>query len=363
MNLDGLTRQRWTILGLIGVVPLLATLTSLHLYLNWRLYGDQSPYAAIWAAEAVEWTIWAAFAPVIWTVDRRFGTGTGRMVRAIFLHLGMLVAFYAAQNAVMSGVGLALGVSEMPEGGFGEMILLRASNHGPSVLMIYGLILATAILVRESGRRSRQRTALEAELAEARLRYLRAQIQPHFLFNTLHGIAGLVREGEREEAVQTIGLLGRLLRHALSVEADARVELGDELEDLETYIDIQRMRFGDRIRFTTEVPAELASEAVPALLLQPLVENAIRHGLGPEGGHIHVSAARENDSIVLQVRDDGGGLAPEYVEGIGLGNLRARLDAMYGPRARLDIDGFATDGRGVRVRIRLPANGSASSRG
>lgn len=350
-------------LGLIGAVPVLATLTSLHLYLNWRLYGDQSAYAIILAAETVEWSTWAAFAPVIWAVDRRFGTATGRTARAIFLHLGLLVAFYVAQNVVMSGVGLALGVSELPEGGFGEMLLLRAVNHAPSVVMIYGLVLAAAILVRESGRRSRQRTALEAELSEARLRYLRAQIQPHFLFNTLHGIAGLVREGEREEAVQTIGLLGRLLRHALSVEADARIELGDELEDLETYMDIQRMRFGDRIRFTTEVPAELESEAVPALLLQPLVENAIRHGLGPEGGHIHVSATRENDSIVLQVRDDGGGLAPGYREGIGLGNLRARLDAMYGSQARVDLDDFATDGRGVRVRIRLPANGGGSFRG
>ena len=363
MHFDGPTGRTRIILGLIGAVPVLATLTSLQLYLNWRLYGDQSPYLVIWTAEAVEWTTWAVFAPVIWTLDRRFGTATGRTTRAIFLHLGLLVAFYAAQNVAMAGVGLALGVSELPAGGLEELLLLRAVNHAPSVVMIYGLILATAILVREAGRRSKQRAALEAELSEARLRYLRAQIQPHFLFNTLHGIAGLVREGERDAAVKTIGLLGRLLRHALSVEADARVELGEELEDLEIYMDIQRMRFGDRIRFTTEVPAELRSEAVPALMLQPLVENAIRHGLGPEGGHIHVSAARDDDSIVLQVRDDGGGLAPGYSEGIGLGNLRARLGAMYGPAARLDVNDFAFDGRGVRVRIRLPRNGGGAYRG
>jgi len=224
-------------------------------------------------------------------------------------------------------------------------------------VLIYGLIVGAAVVVRVSSAHASQRAALETQLSEARLRYLRAQIQPHFLFNTLHGIAGLVREGERDEAVKIIGLLGRLLRRALAADGEAAVELADEIEDLRTYVDIQRMRFGDRLTVTTDVPPGLASVRVPGILLQPLVENSIRHGLGPEGGHVHVSAMRENGSVVVEVRDDGAGFSPGCREGVGLGNLRARLEAMYGDAAELELANRSPRGAGVRIRLPVVSSG------
>lgn len=337
--------------ALFGGALVLATLTSLHLYLNWRLYGDTASYATVWLGEAIEWTIWAAFVPVVWTFERRFGTATRRIAPAIAGHGVVLLAFYGLLNVVMTGVALAIGAASLEGGTFAQLWLLRAINHAPSAVIIYGLIVGAAVVTRVSAAHARQRAALESQLSEARLRYLRAQIQPHFLFNTLHGIAGLVREGERDEAVKIIGLLGRLLRRALAGEGEAAVELADELEDLWTYVDIQRMRFGDRLTVTSDVPVSLASVRVPGILLQPLVENSIRHGLGPDGGHVHVSAARENGTVVLEVRDDGTGFSPGFREGVGIGNLRARLEAMYGAAAELELRDLAPAGAGVRIRL------------
>jgi sensor histidine kinase YesM len=344
-------------LALFGGALVLATLTSLHLYLNWRLYGETASYGSIWLAEAIEWTIWAAFVPVVWAFERRLGTATGRLARAILGHAVVLLTFYGLLSILMTGVGLALGAASLEGGTLGQLWLLRLINHAPSAVLIYGLIVGAAVVVRVSSAHASQRAALETQLSEARLRYLRAQIQPHFLFNTLHGIAGLVREGERDEAVKIIGLLGRLLRRALAADGEAAVELADEIEDLRTYVDIQRMRFGDRLTVTTDVPPGLASVRVPGILLQPLVENSIRHGLGPEGGHVHVSAIRDNGSVVVEVRDDGAGFSPGCREGVGLGNLRARLEAMYGDAADLELENRSPRGAGVRIRLPIVSSG------
>lgn len=345
-------------LGLFAGALGLATLTSLHLYLNWRLYGDTAFYGSLWLAEAAEWTAWAAFVPAVWAIERRFGTATGRVGRAIAVHAVVLLSFYGVLNLGMTGVALALGAASLEGGSLAQLWLIRGINHAPSAVIIYGLIVGAAVVVRVSADHARQRASLEAQLSEARLRYLRAQIQPHFLFNTLHGIAGLVREGERDEAVKIIGLLGRLLRRALAADGEAAVELGAELDDLQTYVEIQRMRFGDRLTVTTDVPAALEDIRVPGILLQPLVENSIRHGLGPAGGAVHVSAVRDNGSVVIRVRDDGAGFDANYREGVGLGNLRARLEAMYGDEAALELCNASP--AGADVSIRLPLEPSAS---
>lgn len=344
-------------LGLFAGALGLATLTSLHLYLNWRLYGDTAFYGSLWLAEAAEWTAWAAFVPAVWAIERRFGTATGRIGRAIAVHAVVLLSFYAVLNLGMTGVALALGAASLEGGSLAQLWLIRAINHAPSAMIIYGLIVGAAVVVRVSADHARQRASLETQLSEARLRYLRAQIQPHFLFNTLHGIAGLVREGERDEAVKIIGLLGRLLRRALAADGEPAVELGSELSDLQTYVEIQRMRFGDRLTVTTDVPAELEDIRVPGILLQPLVENSIRHGLGSMGGSVHVSAVRDNGSVVIHVRDDGAGFEADYREGLGLGNLRARLEAMYGSEAHLELRDGIPAGADVCIRLPLQASG------
>ena len=349
--------RKHALLLLAGALAL-ATITSLQLRINqWLVTGRTSPFTPMWAQHALEWTLWAAVAPVVWWIERRYGTATGHVARGIGIHLAVAVAFVTLQNALVTAALHVFGGGRvLPPGvSFIELVLRILSSRALESLLIYGLIVGAAILVREAGNRSRKQAALRAELTEARLQYLRAQIQPHFLFNTLHGIAGLVREGERDEAVAIIGRLGRLLRRALAVDPGARVELAEELEDLMTYIEIQRMRFGDLLRFSTDVPDDLGSVRVPPLILQPLVENAVRHGLRDEGGSVHVSATREGDAIMLRVRDDGAGLAPSSREGIGIGNLRERLATMYGSSAELNVRSRSPES-GVEATIRLPCD-------
>ena len=223
-------------------------------------------------------------------------------------------------------------------------------------------------------------TELERALAEAQLANLRHQLHPHFLFNALHSIGGLVRHGEGEVAVETLSSLGGLLRAMLDKELRPCVPLSDELELIDAYLDIERQRLGERLVVATSLEAGVARAEVPTLVLLPLVENAVTYAVAsrPEGGRIELSAARQGDRLVLEVCDDGPGFPPEVLaagrgvakdrEPIGLANTRSRLAAMYGAAATLTLGARGSDAVGVgatgaRVTLTLPftvAGGSAA---
>ena len=199
-------------------------------------------------------------------------------------------------------------------------------------------------------------TRLEAELVRAQLEALRAQLHPHVLFNTLEAVSSLVGIDARR-ARRMIADLGELLRFALDATAD-EVPLRDELGALRRYLHIESARLGDRLRVQVEAAAPVLDAAVPPLLLQPLVENAVRHGVAPfpGAGSVEVEAVREGDNLVVRVHDTGPGLPPEPSRprgrGIGLENTRRRLDRLYGASAAL---GFETPrGGGLTVTVRLP---------
>jgi two-component system LytT family sensor kinase len=205
-------------------------------------------------------------------------------------------------------------------------------------------------------RRSREREHVEAQLADARLQMLNMQLQPHFLFNTLNTIAEMVHE-DPEKADAMIGGLSDLLRRTLDLQDTRAIPLAEEIDLVSRYLDIQRTRFGDRLQVRMAIdPAALAVQ-VPPLLLQPLVENAIRHGLAArlDAGRIEIAANLEGACLRVEVIDDGSAENGEVLAGqerVGLGNTRARLDALYGGRARLDLAPAA--GRGARVTIEIP---------
>jgi LytS/YehU family sensor histidine kinase len=194
---------------------------------------------------------------------------------------------------------------------------------------------AALVAAQASARAAR----LELGLSEARLQALRMELNPHFLFNALNAVSGLVRRDERDAAVTMLARLGELLRATLDRDAATEHTLAEELDMLERYVDIERARFGDRLTVTVGADAEARRALVPALLLQPLVENSIRHGLSrrPGPARIAVSAWRDGDRIHLVVEDDGGGLRGVPREGIGLTNTRARLAERWGPRASLAL--------------------------
>jgi two-component system LytT family sensor kinase len=227
--------------------------------------------------------------------------------------------------------------------------------------MIYALVVMAALAwlyAREAQERTLAAATLQGQLVEARLHALTAQLQPHFLFNTLNAISALVRENPGQ-AERLLARLSELLRQTLREGTQPETTLESELAFLEKYVEVQETRFGPRLAVTFEVDPEVLDARVPRLLLQPIVENAIRHGIAPRSGPgaVHVGAARHGNEIRLTVRDDGVGMpnarnGAELREGIGLRTTRARLRAMYG-----DAHGFALDANpegGTTCTLTLP---------
>jgi CheY-like chemotaxis protein len=224
---------------------------------------------------------------------------------------------------------------------------------------VYGAIVVVVMLLearREAAERRVAAARLERSLADARLESLQAQIRPHFLFNTLNALAVLARRGDGAAVDRAIGDLGDLLRASFASPGRHEITLGEELELVERYLGLQRIRFPDRLRVEWDVAEEARSALVPALLVQPLVENAIEHGLASTlGGRVRVRARRAGGALELEVDDDGPGFAGAVDArngGVGLANTRERLALLHGAAATLECSN-PPEGGG-RVRIRLP---------
>jgi hypothetical protein len=197
--------------------------------------------------------------------------------------------------------------------------------------------------------------ALQSETA-AKLALLQAQIEPHFLFNTLANVSSVV-ESDPERAKTILEHLNRYLRVSLGRTRRASTTLSDEIDLVRALLAIAALRLGDRLRYSIAVPAALEGAALPPLLLQPLVENALEHGIEPavSGGEIRIAAERRDGALVLSVIDTGVGLDPSSPEGIGLGNVRARLASLYGARGRLAL--YRNQPQGVVAELTMPLEG------
>jgi len=295
---------------------------------------------------ATEWYVWALFTPLIAWLSRRFRVTRARWWRVLIIGAAGLVAafFKVTLTRVLRG---AIGGGEY----------FQITNLVSQYLVYWTIVLVTHawLYYRESRERELKTSQLEALLAQTRLQMLSMQLQPHFLFNTLNTIAELVHQ-QPAEAERMIGGLSHLLRETLHAGLVDRVALSQELGLLERYVDIQRARFGDRLTITVTTGPGAADALVPTLLLQPLVENAIKHGIGAKAGagHIEVTAARNGQQLQITIADNGRGLSPESLPGgIGLANCRARLHTLYG----VDAFAFSIANRptgGALVTISLP---------
>jgi sensor histidine kinase YesM len=239
--------------------------------------------------------------------------------------------------------------------------------------LVYGSIVTIVYFARTVRRlqRERERAArAEALRSRAQFRALRARLNPHFLFNALHSVLSLIRRAP-DRAEHALERLGDLLRYALGPDGEERrerVTLGRELEMVRTYLELEQIRLGDRLRVEVEVPDEAARITIPPLTLQSLVENAVQHGIGESGsgGTVEVRAAVRDGGrreLELRVRDDGAGARPEEVEasdGRGLDLVRRRLELLYGDDAELDIE--TRPGHGFEARVRVPAEEDAAVR-
>jgi two-component system, LytTR family, sensor kinase len=326
----------WTALALFFAVSTSLTYRSTGQPANWSLTITRA---------LPEWWLWALLTPVIVALARRCPLHSERRVR----HAITLVA---------AGVVIAIAKTLADRALFalltGFWMYLLASTLALQ-FVIYAVLVAAAHGV-EYYRRSREHEQLQARLAETRLQLLSMQIQPHFLFNTLNTIAELVHE-DPDTADAMITGLSDLLRRALDLGAAQQIPFSAELDLLARYLDIQRARFGDRLQVHVSIEEAARDAAVPVLLLQPIVENAIRHGLAArlDAGRIDIEAAIAGDRLVLHVTDDGAGNGNHVAHGperVGLGNTRARLDALYGDRGRLSL--ARVPGRGARVSLEIP---------
>ena len=303
--------------------------------------------------------LWAAFTPLIAWLALRYTIAGAARARTFAVHFAA-----GAVLAVVHGTLFALVYPPLMGMPFG---LARQLRGVPSVLTAFLLanlltywgvvgICWTMQAVKLSRERELRSSQLEAQLAGARLERLQTQLHPHFLFNALNSVLPLVFR-DRDAAALTVSRLEELFRRSLEADAAQLVPLSRELEFLEMYLEIQKTRFQDRLRVAFDVPAELRGARVPNLILQPIVENAIKHGVSdqPGAGFVEISARRVNGMLVLTVRDDGPGLTEfPWTGGFGLGlaNTRERLQQLYGDDHRLALEN--ADSGGVEVTLGLP---------
>jgi signal transduction histidine kinase len=297
--------------------------------------------------------IWWAFTPLVALLVRRFPAEGGRAARVVFAYAAAGAVIIPTWTAVftlvywaMRGPGAPASVSELPGMWWVEML-----RRLPVLLLTYVVILVNLVAL-DYYRKYRDR---EYRLVQAQLQTLKAQLQPHFLFNTLNSISTLMHE-DVEAADRMVVSLGDLLRATLTEGAGQEVTLRRELEVLGLYLRIQLVRFQDRLKVDLNVDPGALDACVPNLVLQPLVENAIKHGIAPHSvdGLIEVAARREGPQLLLTVRDDGPGLrGPRQTlkEGVGLSNTRARLERLYGAAQSFGYGDAARGGFEVELRI------------
>lgn len=335
-----------------------------------RLRGQPLGWADLLIQNMPWWYGWALLAPLVLWMGYRFpliGESSHRTSYAA-LHLVVATAAAAAHLTIVGTLFFHTVRLPLPFASPLAFVIQWQANFLVVNMLTYGVILGAGYAV-EYNRRYREsriesaRLAMEAaqaqqRMAEARLHALRMELNPHFLFNTLNAVSGLVRRSENARAVNTLAHLGDLLRATLDRTAAPLVPLGEELAILQHYVDLEKVRLGDRLEIRIDVPQELDAALVPSLALQPLVENAIRHGIAPRAGpgRVTVKGRRAGDRLLLEVRDTGRGLDPRdnsrIATGVGLSNTRARLEHLYGGAAGLSLE----DGEegGAVARLWLP---------
>jgi two-component sensor histidine kinase len=343
----------WTLVALVGLCQWYLLRVSAGVPLQW---------GGFLAGTLQSCWLWAAFTPAIVALARRFRLERGAWTRNLLLHFGLSLGFGFLDTLVGEGVAHLLP--------FGTPRPLLIAFLGQSFLEIFSYFAVVAIahavdyyaLFHE---RQVAASRLEAQLLSAQLQSLEMQLRPHFLFNTLHTVASLVRTGRKPDAVRMIAGLSDLLRASLRPDAAAEVPLREELAFVQRYLEIERIRFQDRLRTRISAGPEVLDALVPSLILQPLVENAIRHGIERRAapGEIILEAVRQNGTLCLRVQDSSSGasiVSPgRSGGGIGLSNTQARLRHLYGHRQHFELAAAAQGGTVARIELpfhREPVN-------
>ena len=314
-------------------------------------YGPSWPQAFL--KEMARFYLWAIATPIVLLIVRRLPLSRQYPVRNTLIHLAAGVGVAACVNIPASQLLRWLDTNPEPWS-FGMILWMLVFGS-----MVYWIIvtIGSAIDNAYTARVREQHTSrLEAQLVRAHLDALRSQLQPHFLFNTLNAITSLIRQQENQAAIEMVSRLSDLLRALLNLENEHEIPLHEELDLVEQYLAIEQVRFGDRLNIEINVEPDVADCLVPTLVLQPLAENAIKHGISQSraGGKITISATRDEAFVYLAVTNDCGppiAAAIDDTNGVGIRNTRARLQHLYNDEHRLEISPAGDSGAVVRVRI------------
>jgi two-component system LytT family sensor kinase len=348
-------RQVGFTLVLFGVATIIAVLYSIERYFYSRLVGEPVALTQLIPAELLFTYAWALLTPLVMFVAKRFPVWGNRRLRNWLVQLAAMVTFVLVHVTLFALATAALD-SRLPAATsfpqlFGRYLL--------SWTVLDAIVFCTLIAVhnavvyyRVSKDRAIRASQLEARLAQTQLHMLRMQLQPHFLFNTLHSISALMHKDVRR-ADSMVAALSDLLRMSLQNIGAQEVALQSELEFLQRYLEIMSLRFGDRLKVSLDVDPETRDARVPNLFLQPLVENSFRHGFGDLGqGSITISVQRDGGMLRCDVVDDGRGLRTGHKEGVGLASTRQRLAHLYGDNHTFALRG--APGEGVHVTMAIP---------
>jgi signal transduction histidine kinase len=349
---------RWSLVCLVAVV-----LSAMSSTLAWQLTRSLGHTSAQWSTIVVlngaYWFAWALFTPAIVWLSQHFRFERQGLLRAIAVHLPSVVLFSLGHLAVLGAVQWWLAAGKGHPFDYWTELQRATLQYFDWEMMTYWAIagLSHAVLYyRESRDRAVRASQLETRLVEAQLKALQQQLHPHFLFNTLHAISALMHR-DVEAADRTLMRLSDLLRLTLDNIGQQEVTLQTELEFLTKYLQIEQTRFADRLIIRFDVAPDALDVLVPNLVLQPLVENAIRHGVAKKAGpgHIDITARRDGDKLLMEVRDDGVGLSESALtaiqKGIGVSTTRARLQHLFGADFRFEFHRLAA---GLAVVVAVP---------
>ena len=348
----------WSIIFIAAT--LLALLSSLLAYQFTASLGHGTTYwRRLVILNTTYWYLWALFTPAIVWLSQHFRFERQGLWRALVVHLPSVVVFSLTHILAMSGVQWWFARTQgRPFVWWAEAQKSMLLNFDWEMMTYWTIVgLSHAVLYyRESKDRALRTSQLETRLVEAQLKTLQQQLHPHFLFNTLHAISALMHR-DVEAADRTLMRLSDLLRLTLENIGQQEIPLQSELDFLAKYLQIEQTRFADRLIVRFDVQPETLDTLVPNLILQPLVENAIKHGVAKKSGpgHIDISARREGDKLRMEVRDDGVGLSEDALtalqKGIGVSTTRARLQHLFGADYRFE---FHRQPSGLSVVVAIP---------
>ncbi len=319
-------------------------------------------WLVIFGTAFVSWLPWVLATPFIISLARRYAITRDRVVSTVGVHLATLTVVSLIASAWFATLQMLFNPWRYPQHPtFIEAWRTSFPYQVLPYMIVYGLIWFITLIVDARARMTRQTTEtarLNEELSKAQLAALRRQIEPHFMFNTLNSIAGLVREQRNDAAVSMIVGLSEFLRRATQDSHRSQVTLAEEVEYLQRYLDIQKVRFGERLQVSVDISPEALHAQVPDLLLQPLVENAIKHGIAKRvaGGAVRVTGACANGNLRLSVYNDGPSDPADSqstVTGVGLSNLRTRLRILHGDESELELKRAASGEAEVIVTLPL----------